>query len=95
MLDRILDVIGIVKADKKRYLVGGRRLSLQELYFEAVPVQVKNKGILRSVRTELSPGTYHDGAPPVEEEGMVCYSEYGLLAVRRGNYPDLRHTLGH
>jgi hypothetical protein len=56
MLDRGLDVIGMVKADKKRYLVNGYRLSLQELYFEAVPVQRKNKGILRSIRTELSPG---------------------------------------
>ena len=56
MLDRGLDVIGMVKADKKRYLVGGRRLSLQELYYEAVPVQGKNNGILRSIRTELSPG---------------------------------------
>jgi hypothetical protein len=35
ILDRGLDVIGMVKDDKKRYLVGGRRLSLQELYFEA------------------------------------------------------------
>ncbi len=56
VLDRGLDVIGMVKADKKRYLVGGRRLSLQELYFAATPVQGKNKGILRSIRTELSPG---------------------------------------
>ncbi len=58
MLDRGLDVIGMVKADKKRYLVGGRRLSLQELYYEAVPVQGKNNGILRSIRTELSPGPH-------------------------------------
>jgi DDE superfamily endonuclease len=56
ILDRGLDVIGMVRNDKKRYFVGRRRLSLQELYFEAVPVQRKNKGILRSIRTELSPG---------------------------------------
>lgn len=56
ILDCGLDVIGMVKADKKRYLVRGRRLSLQELYFEAIPVQGKNNGILRSIRTELSPG---------------------------------------
>lgn len=56
MLDRGLNVIGMVKDDKKRYLVGGSRLSLQELYFKAIPVQGKNKGILRSIRTELSPG---------------------------------------
>ncbi|AZK45107.1 IS4 family transposase [Paenibacillus lentus] len=56
IVDRGLDVIGMVKADKKRYLVDERRLSLQELYYEAIPVQGKNKGILRSIRTELSPG---------------------------------------
>jgi hypothetical protein len=36
MLDRGLDVIGMVKSDKKRYLVNGCRLSLQELYFKAL-----------------------------------------------------------
>lgn len=56
MLDRGLDVIGMVKADKKRYLVGDRRLTLQELYYEATLVQGKSKGILRSIRTKLSPG---------------------------------------
>ena len=49
ILDRGLDVIGMVKADNKRYLVGGRRLSLQELYYAATPVQGMNKGILRSI----------------------------------------------
>jgi len=56
ILDRGLDVIGMVKADNKRYLVGGRRLSLQELYYAATPVQGMNKGILRSIHTQLSPG---------------------------------------
>ncbi|MNW51271.1 hypothetical protein D3C74_287530 [compost metagenome] len=56
MLDRGLNVIGAVKVDKKRYLVGGRRLSLQELYLEDAPVQTKERGILRSIRTELSLG---------------------------------------
>ena len=51
-----LDVIGMVKADHKRYLVDGRRLSLKELYCAATPVQGKNKHILRSIRTELAPG---------------------------------------
>lgn len=55
VLARGLDVIGMVKSDNKRYLLGGRLLTLQELYFEAIPVQGKNKGILRSIRTELSP----------------------------------------
>ena len=56
ILDRGLDVIGMVKADNKRYLLGGRRLSLQELYYAATPVQGTNKGILRSIHTQLSPG---------------------------------------
>ena len=51
-----LDVIGMVKVDNKRYLVDGRRLSLQELYYAATPVQGKNKHILRSIRTEPTPG---------------------------------------
>jgi DDE superfamily endonuclease len=56
VLDRGLDVIGMVKADNKRYLVGEHRLSLQELYYAATPVQGCKKGILRSIRTQLSPG---------------------------------------
>lgn len=56
ILDRELDVIGMVKADNKRYLLEGRRLSLQELYYAATPVQAKNKGILRTIHTQLSPG---------------------------------------
>ncbi|CAM3398398.1 transposase [Brevibacillus invocatus] len=40
---RGLDVIGMVKADNKRYLVGQRRLSLQELYHTATPVRRKKK----------------------------------------------------
>jgi len=47
VLRRGLDVIGMVKADNKRYLFGQQRLSLQELYYAATPVQTKNKGILR------------------------------------------------
>ena len=56
VLQRGLDVIGRVKADNKRYLVGQQRLSLQELYYAATPVQARNKGILRSIRTQLNPG---------------------------------------
>jgi hypothetical protein len=56
MLDRGLDVIGMAKSDKKRYLVNGCLLSLQELYFKALPAQGKNKSILRSILTELTPG---------------------------------------
>ena len=56
VLDRGLDVIGMVKSDNKRYLVGGRRLSLQELYYAATPAQGTGKGILRSIHTQLSPG---------------------------------------
>ncbi|MBO2946250.1 transposase, partial [Paenibacillus sp. F411] len=56
MIDRGLDVIGMVKADKKRYLVEGRRLTLQELYYKAALVQGNIKGILRCIGTQLSPG---------------------------------------
>ncbi len=57
VLDRGLDVIGMVKADNKRYLLDGRRLSLQELYYAATPVMYpKKKGILRSKHTQLSLG---------------------------------------
>ncbi|MFI2859367.1 transposase [Paenibacillus sp. JSM ZJ436] len=56
MIDRGLDVIGMVKADKKRYLVDGRRLTLQELYYKAALVQGNTKGILRCIGTQLSPG---------------------------------------
>ena len=57
ILDRGLDVIGMVKADNKRYLLNGRRLSLQELYCAASPVQCpKKKGILRCIHTQLSLG---------------------------------------
>ncbi|WAH35293.1 IS4 family transposase [Alicyclobacillus dauci] len=56
ILDRGLDVIGMVKADNKRYVVGGRRLSLKELYYAATPVQGMKKTILRSIHTQLAPG---------------------------------------
>ena len=50
-----LDVIGMVKDTKQRYLVNGRRLSLKELYSFATPVQGK-KGILRSIYTTMANG---------------------------------------
>ncbi|WP_067937138.1 IS4 family transposase [Alicyclobacillus kakegawensis] len=53
ILDKGLDVIGMVKADNKRYLVNGRRLSLQELYYAATPVQSMKKCILRSIHTQV------------------------------------------
>jgi len=56
ILDRGLDVIGMVKNDNKRYLVNGSRLSLKELYLAASRVEGKNSDILRSIRTELVPG---------------------------------------
>lgn len=56
ILDRGLNVIGMVKVDNKRYLLNGRRLSLQELYHAATPVQHTKKGILRCIHTQLSPG---------------------------------------
>lgn len=50
-----VEVIGMVKNTKQRYLVNGRRLSLKELYFYAIPVQGK-KGILRSIHTTMANG---------------------------------------
>jgi hypothetical protein len=50
-----LDVIGMVKDTKQRYLVNGHRLSLKELYTFATPVQGK-KGILRSIYTTMANG---------------------------------------
>lgn len=53
---RGLSVIGMVKNDNKRYLVNGNRLSLKELYAAAPRVEGKNRNILRSIQTQLSPG---------------------------------------
>lgn len=53
---RGLDVIGMVKPTNQRYLHNGRKLSLQELYKVATPVQGKGKEILRSIRTQMVPG---------------------------------------
>lgn len=51
-----LDVIGMIKNDNKRFLVQGQKLSLNELYAEAAPVESKQRGILRLIRTELAFG---------------------------------------
>jgi len=53
---RGLDVIGMVKATNQSYLVDGRKLSLKELYSVSKPAQGRNKGILRSIRTQMTPG---------------------------------------
>lgn len=53
---RGLDVIGMVKSTNQRYLVNGRKLSLKELYSVSTLAHGKNKGILRSVRTQMVPG---------------------------------------
>lgn len=50
-----LDVIGMVKPSKQKYLLHGRRLSLKELYFMATPVVGKKKAILRSICVQLTP----------------------------------------
>lgn len=50
-----LDVIGMVKNLKQRYLVGDKRVSLKELYRLAAPIQGK-KGILRSIITTQANG---------------------------------------
>ncbi len=50
-----LDVIGMVKKLKQRYLVDGNRVSLDQLYRLAVPSDGK-KGILRSIHTTQANG---------------------------------------
>ncbi|WP_077600813.1 IS4 family transposase [Oceanobacillus sojae] len=50
-----LDVIGMVKNLKQRYLVNGQRVSLKELYRFAKPTDGK-KGILRSIHTTQANG---------------------------------------
>ncbi|MCY9670848.1 transposase [Paenibacillus alginolyticus] len=56
ILDRGLHVIGMIKNDNKRYLVGGIRLNLKELYLVAPQVEGKKSDILRCIRTELVAG---------------------------------------
>jgi len=53
IVEQGLDVIGMVKATNQRYLVGGRAVSLKELYRLSNPVQGK-KGILRSIHTVMA-----------------------------------------
>jgi hypothetical protein len=50
-----LDVIGMVKNLKQRYLVDGERLSLKDLYRLAAPIKEK-KGLLRSIHTTQANG---------------------------------------
>src|SRR5690625_4128757 len=50
-----LDVIGMVKKLKQRYLVNGERVSLDQLYRLATPTDGKN-GILRSIHTTQANG---------------------------------------
>lgn len=49
--DQGLDVIGMVKNLKQRYLINGKKFDLKELYHLATPIQGK-KGILRSIHTK-------------------------------------------
>lgn len=53
--DQGLDVIGMVKNLKQRYLIHNQRVSLKELYSLASPIQGK-KGILRSIQTTQANG---------------------------------------
>jgi hypothetical protein len=50
-----LDVIGMVKDSNQRYRFGNRSLSLKELYQVATPVAAGKKGILRSIRVQMTP----------------------------------------
>jgi hypothetical protein len=55
IVEQGLDVIGMVKNAKQRYQIGGRMISLKELYRFATPFQGK-KGILRSITTTMANG---------------------------------------
>lgn len=55
IVQRGLDVIGMVKATKQGYIVGNRKVCLKELYYLATPVSGQ-RGILRSIHTQLSCG---------------------------------------
>jgi hypothetical protein len=55
IVERGLDVIGMVKPVNQRYLVGDRWLNLKELYCVARSVQGARKGILRSIHTKMAP----------------------------------------
>jgi len=55
IIDRGLDVIGMVKPVNQRYLVDGHWLNLKELYCVARSVKGVKKGILRSIHTQLAP----------------------------------------
>lgn len=50
-----LDVIGMVKDSNQRYRFENRSLSLKELYQVATPVATGKKGILRSIRVQMTP----------------------------------------
>jgi hypothetical protein len=51
-----LDVIGMVKQLKQRYIVGNKRLSLNELYKLAQPVSLQKRELLRSILTTQANG---------------------------------------
>jgi hypothetical protein len=55
-MEALLPAPEVIPSMIDRAISAGRRLTLQELYYEAIPVQGKDKGILRSIRTKLSPG---------------------------------------
>lgn len=55
IVERGLDVIGMVKPVNQRYLVGDRWLNLKELYCVAYSVQGAKKAILRSIHTKMAP----------------------------------------
>lgn len=56
IVEQGLDVIGMVKETKQRYIVNGNSVSLKHLYRLAQPVQAK-KGALRSIHTVMANGT--------------------------------------
>lgn len=56
VLQRGLDVIGMVKDTSQRYRVNGKSLTLKALYQAAKPFEQCSKNVLRVIQTELQPG---------------------------------------
>ena len=58
IVEQGLDVIGMVKETKQRYVVNGQKVSLKQLYTCAKKVETQpKKGILRSIRCTMANGT--------------------------------------
>ncbi len=88
IVERGLDVIGMVKPTNQRYLIGNRWFNLKELYCVAQPVQGGGKAILRSIHTKMAPNIS-------VKVVFVRHRTNKLFPERRGNHSYLRYSLGY